>query len=85
MSTFFYFFENPMISKIRKRVIPPPRVILKVLTWGVVITTLIKAVTLSYIISNILIISIINISSKRIFPTTLRAGIARTSTSVSLK
>ena len=44
-------------------VITQPLIILKVLTWCIVITTLIKAVTLTYVISDILIVIFsINIS-----------------------
>ena len=44
-------------------VITQPRVILKVLTWCIVITTLIKTVTLTYVISDIRIVIFgINIS-----------------------
>ena len=42
-----------------------PRIISKVLFWGIVIPTLIKAVTLTYVIIDIYIIVIcINITSK---------------------
>ena len=44
-------------------VITQPRIILKISTWCIVVTTLIKAVTLTYVISDILIVIFsINIS-----------------------
>ena len=62
-----------------------PWVILKVLSWGVVITTLIKPITLTYSLIDILIIIMsINVSSKRILTSTLRAYISTASASILL-
>ena len=62
-----------------------PWVILKVLSWGVVITTLIKPITLTYSLIDILIIIMsINVSSKRILTSTLRAYISTASTTILL-
>ena len=67
-------------------VITQPRIILKILTWCIVITILIKAVTLTYIISDILIVIFgINISCKCMFSTTLRTVISSTTSSISFK
>ena len=62
-----------------------PWVISKVLVWGIVITAFIKAITLTYFITDIYIIILcIHIPGKYIFSTTLRAYMACTATSVSL-
>ena len=62
-----------------------PWVILKVLSWCVVITTLIKPITLTYSLIDILIIIMsINVSSKRILTSTLRAYISTASASILL-
>ena len=53
--------------------------------WGIVVTTLIKTITLAYIITDIYIIILgINITSKYIFSTTLRAYMACTTPSIFL-
>ena len=66
-------------------VFSPPRVILKVLTWCIVITILINSITLTYFIIDILIIIMsINVSSKRILTSTLRAYISTASASILL-
>jgi hypothetical protein len=62
-----------------------PWVISVVLFGGIVIPTLIKTVTLTYILTDIYIIILsINISCECIFSTTLRTGISCTSATVSL-
>ena len=62
-----------------------PWVILKVLLRRVVITTLIKPITLTYSLIDILIIIMsINVSSKRILTSTLRAYISTASASILL-
>ena len=67
------------------RIISPPRVILKILMWCIVITTLINSMTLTYFIIDILIIIMsINISSECIFTSTLRTNVSTTSTSILL-
>ena len=57
------FVENPMVST-NKQSLFFPRIISKVLFWGIMIPTLIKAVTFTYIIIDIYIIICINITSK---------------------
>ena len=58
------FVENPIVST-NKQSLFFPRIISKVLFWGIVIPTFIKTVTLTYVIIDIYIIIIcINITSK---------------------
>ena len=64
--------------------ISQPRIISKVLSWGIVITALIKTITLTYSLIDILISLSINVTSKTIFPTTLRTTISCTSTTIFL-
>ena len=62
-----------------------PWVISKVLVWGIVISTFIKAITLTYYIIDIyIIIFCIHIPSKYILSTTLRVYMACATTSVTL-
>ena len=66
-------------------VFSPPRVILKVLFRRVVITTLIKSITLTHSLINILIIIMsINVSCECIFASTLRTNVSTSSASILL-
>ena len=66
----------PMISTDQPPTIPLPRVISIVLFGGIVIPTLINTITHTYIITDIYIIICINISSKRVFVSTLGTDIS---------
>ena len=62
-----------------------PWVISEILVWCVMVTTLIKAITLTYFITDIyIIIFCIHIPGKYILSTTLRAYMACITASVSL-
>ena len=77
-------FVFPMRINKQTILIPLPWVISEILVWGIVIPTFIKTITLTYYIIDIYIIICINIPSKYIFSTTLRAYMACATTSVSL-
>jgi hypothetical protein len=63
-----------------------PWIILKVLTWCIVITTLIKSITLTYSLIDILIIIVsVNVSCECILSSTLRTRISATTSSILLQ
>ena len=77
-------FKNP-IALNKQTIMFEPWIILKVLTWCIVITTLIKSITLTHSLIDILIIIMsINVPSECIFTPTLRTYISTTSTSILL-
>ena len=81
-------FVFPMYSN-ERTLISLVRVISEVLSWGVVVITLIKTVTLTYIITDIIIyicyILYIILSIYIFVSTTLRISISRTESSILLK
>ena len=79
-------WEFPYVFPIFPLSIAPPWVIGKVLTWCVVITTLIKTITFTHVIREIRIIVMrIDITCKCMFATTLRTAMSSAAATILLK